>query len=160
MDHSVGTADGQSEGKHIIRVGEPWLVYLEGMEECYVLEPLVIQELIHSVNLGMSFLEKYNLKMICMEAEVALMPKKDGSASRARLVDGGCHSFLSKKSETVLQATKEQMISTQVWRIPRERISITRCRRGWTCAWEYMQSIPVPFPWGWGNISLCRRVVR
>ena len=41
-------------------------------------------------------------------------------------MDGGCHSFISKKSGVVLCATKDQMISTQVWRIPQERISINR----------------------------------
>ena len=95
-----------------------WPVYLEGMEECYILEPLIIQGLSHCVYLGISFLQEYNLKMICMEEEVALMPVKDGLTSRARLADGGCHSFLITKSETVLQATKDQIISTQVWRIP------------------------------------------
>ena len=90
------------------------------MEECYVLEPLVIRGLSQSVNLGMSFLQKYNLKMICTEEEVALMPIKDGLASRARLVDRGSHSFLSKRLRKVLQATKDQMISMHVWRIPQE----------------------------------------
>ena len=42
MDHREGTADGQSEGLQVLGVGEPWLIYLEGMEECYILEPLVI----------------------------------------------------------------------------------------------------------------------
>ena len=78
----------------------------------------------HGRCLGMSFLQKYNLKMICTEEEVALMPIKDGLASRARLVDRGCHSFHSKRSGKVLQATKDQMISTQVWRIPQEKISL------------------------------------
>ena len=41
---------------------------------------------------------------------VMLMPVKDGLTSRARLVDRECYSF--------------QMLSMQVWRIPRERISI------------------------------------
>ena len=65
------------------------------------LEPLVIQGLSHSVNLGMLFLQEYNLKMICTEQEVVLMPVKCGSTSRVRLRDRGCHIFLSKKSETV-----------------------------------------------------------
>ena len=81
----------------------PWPVYLEGMEECYVLEPVVIRGLSHSMNLGILFLQEYNLKMICTEEKVALMPVKDGSTSRTRLVDGGCYSFLSKKSRMVLQ---------------------------------------------------------
>ena len=42
MNHRGGTADGQSEGLQVLGVGEPWLIYLEGMEECYILEPLVI----------------------------------------------------------------------------------------------------------------------
>ena len=42
MDHQVGTDNGQSEGLQVIGIGAPWPVYLEGMEECYVLEPLVI----------------------------------------------------------------------------------------------------------------------
>ena len=41
-------------------------------------------------------------------------------------MDGGCHSFISKKSGVVLPATKDKIISTQVWRIPLERISINR----------------------------------
>ena len=90
--------DGQSEGLPVPGAGEPWPIYLEGMEECYVQKPLVIQGLSHSVNLGISFLQEYNLKMICTVEEVALMPVKYGSASRAKLVDGGCHSFLSKRS--------------------------------------------------------------
>ena len=52
------------------------------------------------------------------------MPVKDGSPSRAQLVDGGCNSFISLMSGKVLKATKDQRISTQVWRIPREKISI------------------------------------
>ena len=76
------------------------------------------------MNLGMFFLPEYYLKMICLEEEVALRPVKDGSTSRVRLVDRGCHRFLSKKSGKVLQATKDQIISTQVWRIPREKISV------------------------------------
>ena len=68
-------------------MGAPWPVYLEGMEECYILEPLVIIGLSHSVNLGISFLQEYNLKMIFTEEEVALMPIQDGLTSRAQLVD-------------------------------------------------------------------------
>ena len=49
---------------------------------------------------------------------------KNGLTSRARLVDRGCHSFLSKKSGTMLQTTKDQKILIKVWRIPQERISI------------------------------------
>ena len=73
MDYKVGTADGQSEGLQVLGVGEPWPIYLEGMEECYILEPLVIGGLSHRVNLGISFLTRNNLKLICMEEEVALM---------------------------------------------------------------------------------------
>ena len=42
MDYKVETADDQSEGLQVLDVGEPWPIYLEGMEECYILEPLVI----------------------------------------------------------------------------------------------------------------------
>ena len=66
----------------------------------------------------MLFLKEYNLKMICTEEEVTLMPIKDGLTSRARLVDESCHSFINKKSGAVLQGSKNQMISTRVWRIP------------------------------------------
>ena len=88
------------------------------MEECCILEPLVIQGMSHSVNLRLAFLHKCRLKMTCMEEEVAEMPRKDRSASRARLVGGGCHNFISKRSGRVLKATEDQMISMQVWRIP------------------------------------------
>ena len=62
MDYRVGTADGQSEGLQVMGIGEPWPIYLQGMEECYLLEPLVIRGLSHSVNLGLTFLQKYGLK--------------------------------------------------------------------------------------------------
>ena len=86
MDCKVGATDGQSEGLQVLEVGELWPIYLEGMEECFILETLVIQGLSHSVNLGIAFLTKHKLKLICTEEEVALMPVKDGLASRARLV--------------------------------------------------------------------------
>ena len=93
MDHRERTTNEKSEGLQVVGVGAPWSVYLEGMEECYVLESLVIRGLSHRVILGMFFLQEYNLKIICMEEEVALMPVNDGSTSRARLVDTGCHIF-------------------------------------------------------------------
>ena len=43
MDHKVGAAEGQSEGLQVIGVGEPLPIYLDGMKECYVLEPLGIR---------------------------------------------------------------------------------------------------------------------
>ena len=49
---------------------------------------------------------------------------KDRSASRAWFVDGGCHSFISLRSGKLLKATETQRISTQVWKIPCEKISI------------------------------------
>ena len=33
MDYKVGTADGQSDGLQVLGIGEPWPIYLEGMEE-------------------------------------------------------------------------------------------------------------------------------
>ena len=57
MDYKAGTADGQSEGLQVLGLGEPWPIYLEGIEECYLLEPLVIRGLSHSVNLGIAFLQ-------------------------------------------------------------------------------------------------------
>ena len=51
MDYKVGTADSQSEGLQVLGIGEPWPIYLEGMEKCYIIEPLVIRGLSHSVNL-------------------------------------------------------------------------------------------------------------
>ena len=42
MDHSVETADGQSEGLQVLAEGEHWPIYLEVMEECFILEPLAI----------------------------------------------------------------------------------------------------------------------
>ena len=72
------------------------------------------------MNLGILFLTRNNLKLICTEDEVALMPIRDGSASRARLIDGRCNSFVNRRLGKVWSATEEQRISTQVWRIPHE----------------------------------------
>ena len=124
MDYKVGTADGQSEGLQVLGLGEPWPIYLEGIEECYLLEPLVIRGLSHSVNLGIAFLQENNLKLVCTGEEVALMPVKDGSASRARLVGRGCISFKNWRSGKIWRATREQEISTQTWKIPHEKITI------------------------------------
>ena len=118
MDYKVGTADSQSDEIQVLGIGEPWPIYLKGMEECYILKPLVIKGLSHCGNLGISFLMKHSLKINCTEEEVSLMPKKHGSALRARLVDGRYNSFISKKTGRVLKATEDQMILSQVWRIP------------------------------------------
>ena len=85
------------------------------------------------------------------------MPVKDGSALRARLVDGGCHSCLCKRWGRVLKATQDQMISTQVWRIPQERKSVNMPSER---PWQYVQRITVPFPREWGNTFPCRQIVR
>ena len=107
----------------MLGIGKPWPIYLEGIQECYILEPLVIRGLSHSVNLGISFLTMNNLKLVCTEDEAVLMPVKDGAASRARLVDGGCNNFANQRSGKVWRVTEEQKISTQVWRIPHEKIN-------------------------------------
>ena len=39
MNCKVGTADRQSQGLQVIGIGEPWPIYLEGIEECYILGP-------------------------------------------------------------------------------------------------------------------------
>ena len=94
------------------------------MEECYLLERLVIRGLSHSVNLEITFLQKNRLKLSCTEDGVVLTPVKEGLSSRARLVDGGCISFKNQRSRKISRATKEQEISVQTWRIPREKMNI------------------------------------
>ena len=103
MNYKVWTADGQSDGLQVLGIGEPWPIYLEEMEECYILEQFVIKGLSHSVNLGMSFLMEHNLKINCTEEEVALMPVKDRSTSRAWLVDGRYHSLIARRQEECLK---------------------------------------------------------
>ena len=39
-------------------------------------------------------------------------------------MDGGCHSFISKRLGIVLKATEDQMISIHVWRIHRKKIGV------------------------------------
>ena len=65
-----------------------------------------------------SFLQKNQLKLICTEEGVTLMPVKDGSSSMARLVDGGCVSFEIRRLGKICRVTKGQEISVQTWRIP------------------------------------------
>ena len=90
----------------------------------------MIRGLSHSVNLGTMFLQKNKLKLICTEEEVTLMPVKDGSTSRARLVDGGCISFENRRSGKICRVTREQEISAQTWRIPREKMNINVLQGG------------------------------
>ena len=90
----------------------------------------MIRGLSHSVNLGIAFLKKNNLKLVCTEEEVALMPVIESSASRLRLVDGGCNSFENLRLRRIWRATREQEISTQTWRIPREKININVLKDG------------------------------
>ena len=48
------------------------------------------------------------------------MPVRGNAGSMARLVDAGCVSFKNNKSRKIWNATSDQEISTQAWRIPRE----------------------------------------
>ena len=75
----------RDHGLQVLGLGEPWPIYLEGIEECYLLEPLVIRGLSHSLNLGITFLQKNQLKLIFTEDGATLMPVVDGANSRARL---------------------------------------------------------------------------
>ena len=45
VDYKVRTADKPGKGLQFLGVGEPWQNYLEGMEECFILETLVIKGL-------------------------------------------------------------------------------------------------------------------
>ena len=122
MDYKVGTADGQSEGLQVLGIGEPWPIYLQGMEECYLLEPLVIKGLSHSVNLGLTFLQEYGLKLECILDEgISLTPVRGNTGSKAELVDAGCVSFENSKTKKTWNAESNQEISTQAWRIPRNQ---------------------------------------
>ena len=58
------------------------------------------------------------------------MPVKDSSASRARLVVRGCSSFEHWRSGRIWREMREQKISTQAWRIPREKITINVLKDG------------------------------
>ena len=111
MDYKVGTADGQSKELQVLGL------YMANIprrnRRMHLLEPLVIRGLSLSVNLGIAFLQENNLKFVCTGEEVALMPVKDGSALRARLMDGGCISFKNRRSGNIWRATREQEISTQ-----------------------------------------------
>ena len=49
---------------------------------------------------------------------------KDGSTSRARLVDGGCVSFENRRSGKICRMTSEQEISVQTLRISWEKMNI------------------------------------
>ena len=93
-------------------------------------KPLVIRGLSHSVNLGIAFLKRNTIKLVCTEEEVTLMPVLDSSASRARVVDGGCSSFKNRRLGRIWRVTREQEISTQTWRIPREKININVLKNG------------------------------
>ena len=42
MDYKVGTSDGQSKRLQVLGLGETWPIYLEGIEDFYIQEPLVI----------------------------------------------------------------------------------------------------------------------
>ena len=130
MDYKVRTAGGQSKGLQVLGIGEPWPIFLEGIEECYLLEPLVIRRLSYSVNLGITFLQKNRLKLICTNKEVTLMPVTDGTASRVRLMDGGCFNFENQRSGKIWRATSEQEISTQTWRIPWEKVTVNVLKDG------------------------------
>ena len=82
------------------------------------------------MNVGISFLQEYTLKMTCMEEEVDLTTVKDRSASKVQLVVGGCQRMsedvIKKRGrEVVFKVTKDQMISTQVWRIPERGSALT-----------------------------------
>ena len=124
MDYRVGTADGQSQGLQVLGIGEPWPIFLEGIADCFILEPLVIKGLSHSVNLGLAFLEEYRLKLSCHEDGNILELIANDKVSRTILVGAECLDFKQQKSGKILRATREQEISTQAWRIPKEKVTI------------------------------------
>ena len=98
MDYRVGTADGQSQGLQVLGIGEPWPIFLEGMEECFILNPLVIKGLSHSVNLGLTFLEEYRIKLEFHKDGNILEAAADDKGARTILVGADCLDFKNQKS--------------------------------------------------------------
>ena len=87
------------------------------------------------------------------------MPVKDGSASIARLVDGECNNFVNPRSGKVWRATKRLKISTQVWRIPCEKININVLKERTEEDVGVYTKEECSIPLGWGNTSLYRQTV-
>ena len=74
----------------MLGVEEPWPIFLEGMEECFILKPLVIKGLSHSVNLGLAFLARYRIRLSCHGNTNTLEPIAGDKISKMVLVDGNC----------------------------------------------------------------------
>ena len=99
-------------------------IFLEGMEECFILKPLVSKGLSHSVNLGLAFLARYILRLSCHGNTNTLEPISGDKISKTVLVDGNCLDFENRKSGKTWRATSRQEILTQAWRIPWEKLAI------------------------------------
>ena len=108
----------------MLGIGEPWPIFLEGMEDCFILNPLVIKGLSHSVNLGLMFLEEYRIKLNCHEDGNILEHAAEDKGSHTILLGAECLDFNNQKAGKILRATKAQEISTQAWRIPKEKVTI------------------------------------
>ena len=81
----VNTAEKGGKGLRVLGKGEMIRFYLDGLDQRFEVEPLVIEALNHAVNFGIEFFRQQDVSISCTEKEVKLVTGSKGQERLTRL---------------------------------------------------------------------------
>ena len=72
----VGTGEKGGKGLKVLGTGSKFKFFLDGLDQVFKVEPIVIEGLNHAMNLGLEFLKQYEVNFSCVKQEAKLITEK------------------------------------------------------------------------------------
>ena len=72
----VETAKKGGKGLKVLGTGSKFKFFLDGLDQVFKVEPIVIEGLNHAMNLGLEFLKQYEVNFSCVKQEAKLITEK------------------------------------------------------------------------------------